>query len=402
MQFLDVSDNNIHVINDQFTKELERANSVKRLVLDVTNNPLHCDCSHESLSFLRWLHSQHHVTLRDQQQLQFSGLGGQYSLSTITYTSQWLKCHHVEPIILAIVTSLVVGALVIVMILLVRYRYRLQYKVFTLQDRVTRTCRKQTDETLHSAYEYDAFISYSSDDRFWVHDVLMKTLEETYGFRTFIHYRDIQVGENLQEAIDEYICKSREFILVLSENFLASTWCQTEMEETYRETRRRRGKLAVIILGSKPRTISDPTARKILDKYNYLQWRTTDSAESARRDSRENAHQQKLFWAKLVHHLYGERHACTCFCLPVGPQALGYREVQDFAENDSDGEDESHVHEQRNDGDHDNIGLATLPLKHTEHPAEGSHPQSANTEHPTDVLLHQFAAQPYSTADVEV
>ena len=88
MQFLDVNDNNIHVINDQFTKELERADSIERLVLDVTNNPLHCDCSHESLSFLRWLHSQHHVTLRDQQQLQCSGLGGQYSLSTITYTSQ--------------------------------------------------------------------------------------------------------------------------------------------------------------------------------------------------------------------------------------------------------------------------------------------------------------------------
>ena len=37
---------------------------------------------------------------------------------------------------------------------------------------------KTSDDT--TVYKYDAFVAYSAEDRFWVHGVVMKTLESFY------------------------------------------------------------------------------------------------------------------------------------------------------------------------------------------------------------------------------
>ena len=52
-----------------------------------------------------------------------------------------------------------------------------------------------------SPYAYDIFISYCSEDRFWVHDMLMKKLEGTYGFKLCLHLRDFLLGEQIDNEI---------------------------------------------------------------------------------------------------------------------------------------------------------------------------------------------------------
>ena len=65
----------------------------------------------------------------------------------------------------------------------VLYRYK--------QHKLREFCRRNRpdDEIKRKSYKYDAFVAYCAEDRFWVHDVLMKTLEDVYSFRLCIHYR---------------------------------------------------------------------------------------------------------------------------------------------------------------------------------------------------------------------
>ena len=90
--------------------------------------------------------------------------------------------------------------------------------------------RSKGKQNEHVNYTYDAFVSYCAEDRFWVHDVLMKTLEEYYGFKLCIHYRDFPVGGDIPETIITSMEESRDIILVLSNMTVKSKWCQFEID----------------------------------------------------------------------------------------------------------------------------------------------------------------------------
>ena len=239
------------------------------------------------------------------------------------------ECLHLYVILISVGTTLGFVLLIACCVFSYRRRFRLQHTCFKIQQ----SCGDQSEVANEHVirlrdYEFDAFVSYSSDDRFWVHEVLMQTLEETYGFKLVIHYRDFLPGTNLHRAIDDHLAKSREFIVVVTANFLASEWCQLEMEEIYRISQDRNKNIAFIILGDVPPDITNPTARLLLDTYNYLQWVVREEDKTAHKD------RQNLFWAKLVHHLYGGKHICGCSCLPYGPRAIGYKEVSTFTDNE--------------------------------------------------------------------
>ena len=240
-----------------------------------------------------------------------------------------MKCNHVSPISIALAVALAVVLSIVTGVSIYKRRFRLQYSCFRLRQRIGMIKTSETDaQSTTSIYKYDAFVSYSSLDRFWVHGVLMKTLEETHGFKLVIHHRDIAVGSNIMTALETLFDQSRQFILVLSDNFLQSDYCPMEMEEAYRLSRMRQRDIAVIVLGDLPDCSSNETARRVLDRYNYLQWN-----ESLQTEDKEKINQQKLFWAKLVDYMYGGQASCMC-CCPTGPRAVGYREVRHFTADD--------------------------------------------------------------------
>jgi hypothetical protein len=44
-------------------------------------------------------------------------------------------------------------------------------------------------------YIYDGFVVYCDEDKKWAHEKLVPVLEEEYGHKLCIHYRDFQVGK---------------------------------------------------------------------------------------------------------------------------------------------------------------------------------------------------------------
>ncbi|CAC5393363.1 unnamed protein product [Mytilus coruscus] len=95
-------------------------------------------------------------------------------------------------------------------------------------------------------FEFDAFVVYCDADRLWVHGVLLKQLENS-NLNICIHQRDFDVGETIMNNIDKYMAKSWKIIVVLSNNFAKSEWCQWEVD-LVQERRRRQGKEVLILI----------------------------------------------------------------------------------------------------------------------------------------------------------
>ena len=334
LKFLNLASNRIEKLSNKLMDEFELAK--QKLEVNISNNPLVCGC--KSLDFVKWVKDPKRRTIITgyddvkHNGLKCSSSNGEESLRDVDYHVLWKECTNFWPVAISVCVSVGTVLTSIIIACLWKKRFLIQYKYFTLGQwcqRVFGGRRDNDAEVSVRKYDFDAFVSYSSEDRFWVHDVLMKTLEETYGFKLFIHYRDILPGRRVQLEIDEHLSRSRQFILVISKNFLDSEWCQTEMEGAYRASLARRSYLAVIVLGNVPTNIENATARTILEQHNYLQWRIRD-VDTAMSDPDS---ERRLFWKKLVHHLYGNPTPCCCCCCPVGPRGITPDDVRAAEDN---------------------------------------------------------------------
>lgn len=90
-----------------------------------------------------------------------------------------------------------------------------------LLDRTT----NETDEK----YTYDVFVSYCEENRQWVLDELIPNIEKDSEINICLHERDFEVGLSILENIISCMDRSKSLLLVVSEQFLLSHWCQFEM-----------------------------------------------------------------------------------------------------------------------------------------------------------------------------
>ena len=97
-------------------------------------------------------------------------------------TEMKLLCANIEIIQTAIYTSISIisASVVLVAILVIRrkiwkIRYCLCVQLFKI--------RKRSRGVKFRPFLFDAFVSYTAEDRVWVHNVLMKQLEYVYGIR---------------------------------------------------------------------------------------------------------------------------------------------------------------------------------------------------------------------------
>lgn len=71
-------------------------------------------------------------------------------------------------------------------------------------------------------------MSYSGLDQEWVQDCLVQNLEP--GYKLCLHERDFDVGRSITENIVNFMSKSKSCLIILSENYLKSNWCNFEAQ----------------------------------------------------------------------------------------------------------------------------------------------------------------------------
>lgn len=148
----------------------------------------------------------------------------------------------------------------------------------------------EEDASTDHIFNYDIFMSYSDHNREWVLNSLLPNLESKSKVNVCLHERDFQVGISILENIISSIDRSRCILLVISQSFLRSQWCQFELHlAQHRLLETRREELILLFLEEIPRMKRPKTLQYLMKTKTYILWPKED----------DDVEGQKLFWKRL-------------------------------------------------------------------------------------------------------
>jgi TIR domain len=153
------------------------------------------------------------------------------------------------------------------------------------KDRIIKTQSGDSIET----FLYDVFVSYSEQNREWVLEEFIPNVEQRESINVCLHERDFQVGYGILENIVSCMDRSRCLLLLVSENFLLSQWCQFEMNlAQHRLLETRREKLILVLLEDIPTRKQPKTLKYLMRTKTYIKWPQNGGKE-----------ERQVFWKRL-------------------------------------------------------------------------------------------------------
>ena len=199
-----------------------------------------------------------------------------------------------------------------------KYRWRIGYARYRLKKRLYAAFTN--DVTTPETREFDAYISFSSRDRYWVLEELLEKVEERGGLRLFHRNRDGVVGGNTGEEIIKAMDRCTRVLIIASNSYMVKEWSGFEMQRALLRHNRNRVREShaaevrnevVVVKLEKLNRMSEEVARA-LDTHPHVEW-TSDVTG------------QRLFWEQLVDLLRGKDvgFALNCYgCCGRGDSAI--------------------------------------------------------------------------------
>ncbi|KAJ8984664.1 hypothetical protein NQ317_015755 [Molorchus minor] len=176
------------------------------------------------------------------------------------------------------------------------YRWHIRYWIFLTRLYLSRKgkIKPKSEKTVYTNYIYDAFVSYSNEDRNFV--VRLVTMLENYDpfLKLCVYERDFQIGTMISESVLESVAQSRRTLLIISDNYAKSQWCRWESQiaEHHRLFFENENgeyvddSLVLIKLGPVGDNHLTPTLKYLLKTRIYLPWEADEK-------------KQKVFWERL-------------------------------------------------------------------------------------------------------
>ncbi|XP_059607940.1 toll-like receptor 2 isoform X2 [Phlebotomus argentipes] len=156
------------------------------------------------------------------------------------------------------------------------------------------------------AFTYDVFVSFCDENRAWVLEELLPNIESRREISVCMHERDFQVGVSILENIISCMDRSRCLLLVISQSFLLSQWCQFEMHlAQHRLLETCREQLVLILLEDVPKRKRPKTLQFLMRTKTYIRWPVPSKRRRKRPEADESApdkslqEERKLFWKRL-------------------------------------------------------------------------------------------------------
>ncbi|KAK7093415.1 hypothetical protein V1264_007175 [Littorina saxatilis] len=125
---------------------------------------------------------------------------------------------------------------------------------------------------LNNYFDYDVFVSYASEDLFWIRTHLMPELEGRLGLRLCIHERDFIVGNNIVDNIVQCVESSKKILMVFSKDFVRSQWCQFELTLCLNYVMDRDDSLLIVCVDDVMSREMTPAMMAVLKTTTYIQW----------------------------------------------------------------------------------------------------------------------------------
>nr|XP_022300444.1 toll-like receptor 6 isoform X3 [Crassostrea virginica] len=277
LQYIDLSENQIQYLSESTMHQLDQHADLAHFTLNLKGNPLLCSCG--TLSFLQWMIETQSRKIdmnnfREYTCTQFSRKG---KILNFTYIEDHIeeltkKCSSYTTLICVIISSIILFLVVLSAGLFYRFRWKLRYFYYMTKSRYHGYKAVRGDD--QSDFKYDAFVSYADEDMEFVREMISK-LEGERNMRLCIHHRDFVPGYDIAENIITAINKSKKTIVILSENFIKSSWCMYElhiakMEEIY--SRDTEDVLFLLCYKSIPTETIPLSVMDVINQKSYIQF----------------------------------------------------------------------------------------------------------------------------------
>ena len=284
LQILDLSHNLLSQLDTRFQNEIEliKSRSVN-FTINMLGNPFQCSC--ETRQFLEWMyHKQSMFSFYEKYTCTLNNIP--FAFKNITHMLDLLNFQCQQNLFLKVSAGLLAFLIFVMALSAFLYRHKWDVRFFCLKFVTNRKAYQELEES-EEEYEYDAFVSFHSDDHDWVSDELQKNLDRTQAnaetdddlrFRFCIHERDFVPGGLIEENILRSIEASRKTIVVLSRNFLQSVWCEFELQIARKECiERGRDLIIAVMLEPLPDdTKISSSVERLVRKNTYIEWPTEE------------------------------------------------------------------------------------------------------------------------------
>ena len=280
LKLLDLSYNLISQFNAKLQNDLDEVKSLSpNFTINMLGNPFQCSC--ETLSFLWWIYKQRLMFDRfDNYTCTHNGKITYFKNMAQLLTTMDSQC---SLIFIEISAGLLAFLIFVIALSAFLYRHKWDVRFFCLRYVTDRKAYQEFEES-EEEYEYDAFVSFHSDDQGWVWNELHENLgelEENHvgadnqpRFRFCIHERDFVPGDLIEENILRSIESSRKTIVVLSRNFLQSVWCEFELQIARKLcVDKGRDLIIAVMLEPLPTNIKiTQSVERLVRKNTYIEW----------------------------------------------------------------------------------------------------------------------------------
>jgi hypothetical protein len=219
LMFLSLRENRITTLNkDSF----EHLTSLRQLIF--SNNPFVCDC--EMVWYVSWiLDGKISPTFQPNMRQNYVCASPEKYKGISILDVPLTECESVTTVLITGVSLLSIVTLFTAVVFIFKYKWYLRYLIFLLKARN----RNRLPLIAGIDYKYDAFISYNSNDRRWVIEKLLPEVEYGGELHVCLHDRDWLAGPTIVDNIINSIEESRRTVLILSNHFARSQWCDFEM-----------------------------------------------------------------------------------------------------------------------------------------------------------------------------
>ena len=235
LKFLDLSENQVSQLNNELQNDIDTVKSHSpNFTINMLGNPIQCSC--ETRLFLWWMYNRRSMFHRfENYHCIHNGAVETFKNMTELLKSMDFQCS--ENLIVKVSAGLLAFLIVVIAVSVFLYRHKWDVRFFCLRYITNRKAYQEFEGT-GEEYEYDAFVSFNSDDQDWVWNELHENLgkaeitedsvaiDDPARIRLCIHERDFVPGGLIEENILRSIESSRKTIVVLSRNFLQSVWCE--------------------------------------------------------------------------------------------------------------------------------------------------------------------------------
>ncbi|XP_067672267.1 toll-like receptor 4 [Haliotis asinina] len=233
LKVLECSKNQIQWLEHSFRAILDEISNDHIITVDLSQNPIACTC--DNIHFLSWM-----KTSRINGRISFGNL---QKYVCVYDDSHRVNLENLEEVVRELEMScysysgFFIGSALVVFVclgflacsLLYRFRWKLRYVYYAARH------RHSTSESSSHEFVFDAFVSSAEEDREFVVSELLVKLEEESDMRLNFHQRDFTVGRPIAHNIIDAVKNSKRTLVILSRDFLKSSWCIHELQMAHME-----------------------------------------------------------------------------------------------------------------------------------------------------------------------